>query len=143
MSKDTFDAGKWGAVVALPFGVLNAAANQTNADIAGPGADGNVNVVMPVAGSIVGISVQASAPITAGTVTFRAAKAGTEFPQNGYPAPQLSIASPSKAWASVRPGMLPFEAGDAIGVSYSSSSDAEPASTNDYSVLLWVQLDPN
>ena len=139
---DYFDP-KFGAIVPIPFGVANGVTNKTNEDLAGPGADANTLVLMPKSGSIVGISVQASAAVTAGTVTFRAHKDGTEFPQSGYPAPVLNATNGNESHASIRPGALTFAAGDALGVSYTSSTDAAPTDSNDYGAILWVQLDPN
>jgi hypothetical protein len=142
---DEFDAGKYGTIVALLFGVANAVASQTNTDLAAADASGNTLVTMPKAGSVVGLSVRASAAMTAGTVSFKAHKDGTEFAQTGYPNPGLSSSASvtNESYATIRPGILTFSAGDAVGVSYTSDATFAPTNTNDFSVALFVQLDPN
>jgi uncharacterized protein YuzE len=142
---DTFDAGKHGAIVGFQFGVANATTEQTATDLATADISGNTLITMPKSGSVVGISVNASAEVTAGTVTFAAHKDSTEFAQSGYPNPGLSSAAAvtNESYASVRPGVLTFSAGEAVGVSYTSSTDMAPTDTNDFSVVLFVQFDPN
>lgn len=142
---DEFNAGKFGAAVALQFGVANAVTNKTNEDIAAADVSGNTLATMPKSGSVVGISIKSSAELSAGTVTFRAHKDSTEFAQSGYPAPVLTSVAGTKdaTYARIRPGVLVFDADDEIGVSYTSTTDAAPTNTNDYAVVLWVQLDPN
>jgi hypothetical protein len=144
MMGDEFDAGKYGAIVALQFGVANAVTEKTAEDLTTADASAvNTLVTMPKAGSVVGITVDASAEVTAGTVTFAAQKDGTEFAQSGFPNPGLSTTYTNKTYASIRPGVLTFSAGEAVGVSYTSSTDMEPTDSNDFSVLVLVQFDPN
>ena len=138
---DIFDAGKFGAIVALPFQVANAVTSATNTDLTVPGG-ANTLYVMPHAGSVVGISVKASADVTAGSANFRAHKASTEFADSGYPNPTLDATNSNASYAKVNHGALRFAAGNSIGVSYSSTTDAAPTNTNDYDVLLFVSLDP-
>lgn len=138
---DTFDAGKWGAVLAIPFKVIDAVTNQSNTDLSVAG--GNTLQTMPVAGSVIGISVKSSANVTAGSATFRAHKAGTEFADSGYPAPVLNSTDSNATYATVRNRALRFAAGNGIGVSYTSTTDCAPTNTNDYDVLLFVALDPD
>lgn len=140
---DEFNAGKYGAVVPIPMGVLNAVTNQSATDLTVADVGQNTKSVMPKSGSVVGISVQASAEVTAGTATFRAHKDGTEFAQSGYPAPVLNATNTQQSYVSLRPGVLTFSAGEGIGISYASTTDMAPTNTNDYSAILWVQLDPN
>lgn len=142
---DEFNAGKYGAIFPLAYGVANAATNKTNEDIGVGDLGANTLYNMPKAGSVVGISVYASAAVTAGTATFRAQKDGTEFAQSGYPAPVLNstAGTSQETYVSIRPGVLTFSADEALGVSYTSTTDMAPTNTNDFSVLLWVQLDPN
>ena len=143
---DEFNAGKYGAVVALVYGVANAVASQTNTDLTLSDATYvNTLATMPKGGSVVGISVQASTALTAGTCSFRAHKDGTEFAQSGYPNPGLnSVAgTTTESYATIRPGVLTFSADEAIGVSYTSDATFAPTNTNDFAAILWVQLDPN
>jgi hypothetical protein len=138
---DFFDPAKFGAIVPLHYQVANAATNAADTDLTVPGG-ANTLYTMPVGGSVVGISVKSSANVTAGTATFRAHLAGTEFADVGYPAPVLSSAAASSnaSYASVRPGALKFTAGQTVGVSYSSTTDCAPTNTNDYEAVLFVQL---
>lgn len=141
---DIYDAGKHGAIVALLYGVANAVASQTNTDLVAADISGNTLLIMPQNGSVVGLSVRASTAMTAGAVSFRAHKDGTEFSQSGYPNPALSSAAAvtNESYASIRPGVLTFSAGDGVGVSYTSDATFAPTNTNDFSVALFVQLDP-
>lgn len=139
---DHLDPAKFGAVIPLHFQVANAVTNQTNTDLTVPGG-ANTLFAMPVAGSVVGISVKASANVTAGTVTFRAQKAGTEWADTGYPAPVLDATNSNATYVTVRPGAFTFAAGNGVGVSYTSSTDAAPTNTNDYEAILFVQLNPS
>lgn len=142
---DEFNAGKYGAIVALEYGVANAVTNKTAEDltVGAPGA--GTLYTMPKSGSVVGISIRASAAVTAGTVSFAAQKDGTEFAQTGFPNPTLNstAGTSQESYASIRPGVLTFDADEALGVSYTSSTDMAPTNTNDFDVLLFVQLDPN
>jgi hypothetical protein len=139
---DEYNAGKFGAIYAVEFAVANAVTNKTNEDILLAGGVNSL-AVQPKSGSVVGISVQASAEVTAGTATFRAHKDGTEFAQSGYPAPALDTTNTQQSYGSIRPGVLVFSAGEGIGVSYTSTTDAAPTNTNDYNALVFCQLDPN
>lgn len=141
---DYYNAGKYGAVFALQLGVANAVTNKTNEDLALADASAVTLMVMPTSGSVVGIAVRASADVTAGSVNFRAHKDSTEFAQTGYPNPALnSTTSVRESYVSIRPGILTFSAGEALGVSYTSTTDCAPTDSNDYAVALFVQLDPN
>ena len=142
---DEFNAGKYGGIVALVFGVANAATSKTAEDLTFSDATyNNTLATMPKGGSVVGVSVQASAAVTAGSVTFAAHKDGTEFAQSGFPNPELeSVTNDTESYASIRPGVLTFDAGNALGVSYTSDATLAPTNTNDFAAILWVQMDPN
>jgi hypothetical protein len=131
---------KHGNMVAIPFAKANAVTNQSNTDIALAG--GNTIFVAPKAGSVVGLSVNASAALTAGTLSVRAHKDGTEFAQSGYPNPELT-SSAQESYASVRPRALTFSAGEGLGVSYTSSTTLDPTNTNDIDAILYVVFDPD
>jgi hypothetical protein len=138
---DFYDPAKFGAIVAIHFIVANAVTNAANVDLT-MGGNTNTLAVMPVAGSVVGISVKSTANVTAGTATFRAHLASTEFADVGYPAPVLSSAATNSnaSYASIRPGALKFTAGQTVGVSYVTTTDCAPTDTNDYDAILFVQL---
>ena len=142
---DEFNAGKYGGIVALVYGVANAVASQTATDLTLSDATYvNTLATMPKSGSVVGVSVQTSAAVTAGSVTFQSHKDGTEFAQSGFPVATLeSVTNDQESYASIRPGVLTFDAGDALGVSYTSDATLAPTNTNDFAAILWVQLDPN
>lgn len=136
---DYFDAGKWGAIVPILFQTTDAATSTSAVDMGALGAV--TKVTMPVAGSIVGITVSATTSLTAGTATFRAHKAGTSYADSGYPAPVMNTTS-CFASKTVAPHNLTFDSGDTVGVSYVSTTTMTPL-TNDFSAVLWVQLNAN
>lgn len=141
MTVDAFDP-KAGQLMGYTFFVANAVTAQTNVDLTHAGQAGITLVTMPKAGSVVGLTCTASAAVTTDKVTFRAQKAGTEFAQSGYPAPILSSTTYDlKSWVTCDRGNLTFAAGDALGVSYTSTTDMAPTSTNDYNVTLYVMFD--
>lgn len=138
---DEFDP-KHGQLVALTFTVANVVTAATDTDCVHAQA-GITLVTMPKAGSVVGLGVQASAAVTAGSCVFKAQKAGTEYAQSGYPSATMSSAYGSglASYASIRRGVLTFSAGDSIGVSYTSSTDLAPSSTDDFNAVLYVMFD--
>lgn len=138
---DTFDAGKFGAIVAVPFTLTNATTGNSNTDLA-VGGGALTYFVAPVAGSIVAISANCAA-ITAGTITLRAHNAGTEFSDTGAPAPALSSTQDTNGtYASVRPGVLTFAAGATLGISATTTTTLDPTNTLDVDAFLFVQLNP-
>lgn len=138
--KDRFDPNK-GQVVALAFTVANPDTGTNNTDIT-LSSGVNTRVPMPLAGSVVGISVKANDNLTAGTATFMAHKASTEWPDVGALSVQLTSATAYRnaRYDSVRPGVMTFSAGDEIGVSY-STSEAYAPTTVDFDVVLFVMFD--
>lgn len=138
---DYFDAGKFGAIVPFTFTIQNAVTNASNTDLSAS-AD-NTQIVMPYSGSVVGITVKASANVTVGSATLRAHKASTEYADLGYPTAVLDATNSNASYGSVRPGVLKFVAGNSIGVSVSTTTDMAPTNTNDFLATLWVQIDPS
>lgn len=140
MPADTFHP-KHGNAVNYQFKIADAVTAQTNVDLTLPG--GNSLIVAPMAGSVTGIGVKDTANITGGSIAFSPHKASTEFAQSGFPNPTLSSAAGVSAasYATVRPGVCTFAAGDTLGVSYTSSTDLAPSSTNDFDVVLYVKFD--
>ena len=140
---DEYNAGKYGAIVAFQFSVSNLVASQTNTDLALAGA--GTLVTMPKAGSVIGISARATAAVTAGTMSVRAHKDGTEFAQSGYPNPSFASTAgiSQESHASIRPGVLTFSADEGVGISYTSDATIAPTNTNDLDAVLFVQFDPN
>lgn len=138
---DTFHP-KFGPTVALSFNVSNVDTAATNTDLTL--ADGVSSlVIMPYAGSIVGLTIGASTNVTAGTVAFNAHKESAEYAQASSLLTTLTTAagSSNRGYTSVRSGVLTFAAGEGIGVSVSSATNVA-ATTVDYSAILWVQLNP-
>jgi hypothetical protein len=135
---DYYDAGKFGAVLAVPFSVTNATTGAANEDAKLAG--GGTLVVMPKAGSVVGVSIRAAGAITAGTITAKPHKASTEYAEVGTPAPVVSSAAQG-SYASVAPGALRFSAGDTVGISVTTTTTLDPTNTLDVDGLLFVQLD--
>lgn len=135
---DYFDAGKFGAIVPFTFTIQNATTNASNTDLSYT-AD-TTSVVMPVDGSVVGISVGSSANVTAGSAAFRAHKASTEYADSGYPVATLDATNSNASYGTIRPGVLKFTAGQKVGVSVTTATDMSPTNTNDFAAVLWVQL---
>jgi hypothetical protein len=94
---------------------------QTNTPLAIP--DTSTQIMMIRAGSIVGISWQASEPITAGQVTVNITKNGTPVTLSST---GTSSSNASGGVASQAANIDTFVAGDLIGMSYTSSEDIEP-----------------
>ena len=135
---DTFDS-KFGQVVEVPFQHSNATTTEANVDMTlGIG----TLWVAPFAGSVIGLTAIANAAITAGTITLKPHKAGTEYAETGTPAPVLSSAAQSSQ-VTVRPNALTFAAGDTLGISYSTTTTLNPTNTLDMDACLLVQLDPS
>ena len=135
---DTFDAGKFGAYVAIPFSHSNATTQDSNKDMS---LAIDTQAVMPVAGSVIAIGAAANASLTAGTITFKPHSAGTEYADTGVPAPAISSAA-QVSYATVRPGVCTFAAGAKLGVSFSSTTTLDPTNTADLDAILFVQFNP-
>jgi hypothetical protein len=136
---DTFNP-KFGNMVAIPFTVSNPDTGASNTDIK---VSSGINslVPMPLAGSVVGISVKGNDNLTAGTITVKAHIASTEWTDAGALSVQLTSASGSSnaKYSSVRPGVMQFSAGNEIGVSYSTAAAYAPT-TIDFDVVLFVMF---
>src|SRR3989337_1379169 len=95
---------------------------------------------MPSAGTILGLSVGASAGPTAGTATFSAHSAGTEV--SGGPTAVIDSVTntleSSGLAASAR--ALTFAKGARLGISATTTTNLA-ATTVDYRVTLWVRFD--
>jgi hypothetical protein len=126
------------AVVAIPFSKANAVTNAANVDLVLAG--GNTLMVMPKAGSVVGLAVHATADLTAGSATVKVHKAGTEYPDASAITLTLNDTN-QKSHGAVRRGALTFAAGDTLGVSYSSTTDMAPTDSNDIDAVLFVAFD--
>jgi len=135
---DTFDAGKFGAILAIPFSKADLTTGEANSDLTA--GQGTLHV-MPVGGSVIGIGIRSNAALTAGTITAKAHKASTEFADVGAPAPACGSAAQA-SYASVRPGALTFDAGDTLGVSVTTTTTLDPTNTLDVDALLYVQFNP-
>jgi hypothetical protein len=141
-----FVNSKHGNVVAIPFTIENATVSTTAVDLALAG--GNVTLVpMPFDGSIVGISARASTAIDTGSATFQVHKEGTEYSDQSALSVKIEATTDTtsdvdlETQGSVRPGVMRFSAGDAIGVSYTSSTDMDPTNSNDFDVILFAVLE--
>jgi len=128
---------KHGAMLAIPFSFTNITTGASAQD--GVLAGTTTVYVPPKAGSVVGISVRASAAITAGTITVKAHKDSTEFTDSGSPAPVLS-SSAQESYAVVRPNAVTFAAGEGVGVSVTSTTTLDPTNTLDVDGFLHIIL---
>lgn len=136
---DIFDAGKFGAILAIPFSKANVTTGESNSDLT-LGQD--TLAVMPQSGSVIGVTIRANAAITAGTITAKSQAAGTEHTDTGAPAPACSSAA-QVSYATVRPGAVTFSAGDTLGVSVTTTTTLNPTDSLDVDAILFVQLDPS
>ena len=141
---DTFNP-KFGNIVAIPFNIANpdTTASGTNT-FCSWGANAVTGVAMPLAGSVVALTVRGNANVTAGTIAFNPHKAGTVYAQSSSLLTTLTTASGASnvGYASVRPGVLTFAAGDLIGVGYLSATNYA-ATTIDFDALLFVTFNPD
>jgi hypothetical protein len=137
-----FEAAKFGAIFPIQFSDENIVTNQSNTDITMLGA-GNTLFVPPKAGSIVAISARLTAAVTAGTLTIKAHKDGTELTESGAPVLTMTSASNSQEGnSSCNQGVARFAANQGVGLSYTSTTDMAPTNTNDVDAWLFVALDP-
>ena len=140
---DTFDP-KFGQVVSIAFTKSNVdtSASATNSYMTLASGVGT-GATMPYAGSVVGLAVSANANVTTATVAFNVHNGGTGYSQNSSLGVTMTTAagSSNKGYATLRPGVLTFSAGDKIGINYASATNYA-ATTVDYDALLFVVLDP-
>ena len=138
---DFFDAGKFGACVAIPFTLTNATTGNSNTDLT-LGGGALTYYVAPASGSIVGITATCAA-VTAGTITLSAHNAGTEVTDSGAPTAVLSsTADTNGTYGTARPGAVTFSAGATLGLSAVSTTTLDPTNTLDVDAFLHVVLDP-
>lgn len=138
---DTFHA-KFGPTVAINFTTANLDTNVTNGDWIRGAQASNTLWTAPVAGSVIGLSVNANANISAGAAVIKAHVASTEFAQNEAVSVTINATNSNSTYGSVRAGVMTFTAGQRLGIS--STSDATLAATTvDYDATLIVQLNPD
>lgn len=135
---------KYGPVTAIgPFYVANLDTALTNTDLllANITAE-TLSPGMPSAGTVLGLSVGASAAPSAGTATFSVHSAGTEI--SGGPTAVIDSATntleSSGLAASAR--ALTFAKGARLGISATTTTTLA-ATTVDYRAMLWVRFDPD
>lgn len=130
-----------GPVVSIgPFTVANLDTAQTNSDLVFGQTGNTLSPGMPSAGSIVGLSVVASAAPSAGTAVFSVHSAGTEL-VSGPTATIDSVTNTlesSGLAGSVR--QHTFAKGARLGISATSATNLA-ATTVDYTAILWVRFD--
>lgn len=136
---DTFDAGKFGAILAIPFNKANLTTGESNTDLT---AGQDTLHVMPAAGSVVGVGIRSNAALTAGTITATPQAAGTEYADTGVPQPVVN-ATNQASYATVRPGALTFAAGATLGISVTTTTTLNPTNSVDVDAILFVQLNPS
>ena len=140
---DTFDP-KFGPVMSIAFTKSNidTGASATNSYFTLASGVGTM-AAMPYAGSVIGLSVSANANVTTATVAFGVHNGGTGYAQASSLGVTLTTAAGSSnvGYASVRPGVLTFAAGDKIGVNYASATNYA-ATTIDYDALMVVCFNP-
>lgn len=131
-----------GPVVGIgPFFVANLDTALTNTDLVIGQTGMTLSPGMPSAGSVVGLSVNASAAPSAGTATFSVHQASTEL-VNGPTAVIDSATNTLESTglaSSVRAHT--FSKGARLGVSATTTTNLA-ATTVDYNAFLWVRFDP-
>ena len=138
---DTFHA-KFGPLVAINFTTANLDTNVTNGDFIRGAQASNTLWTAPVAGSVVGMSINANGNISAGAAVVKAHVASTEFTQNEAISLTLNATNSNASYGSVRAGVMTFTAGQRLGIS--ATSDATLAATTlDFDATLIVQLNPD
>lgn len=138
-----FDS-KFGPITAIgPFYVANLDTALTNTDLL----LGNITAEtltpgMPSAGTVVGLSVGASAAPSAGTATFSVHSAGTELP--GGPTAVVDSVTNTLESSGLAPSAraLTFAKGARLGISVTTTTNLA-ATTVDYRAMLWVRFDPD
>lgn len=131
-------ATKHGQLISIAFKIVNATTGESNTDMSRDG--GNTLWVAPKAGSVVGVGAACSAAITAGAATLKPHSASTEFTDSSTPTPVCSSAS-RHSYAVTRPRALRFAAGDALGVSITTTTTLDATNTLDFDADLYVILD--
>jgi hypothetical protein len=134
---DHYDAGKFGSFVVFgPFTAENVTTEASNQDLA----VGQMSyAVVPYGGSVVGIAACLSAAVSAGSITVRAHKAGTELDAYSYPTAVLDATNTISSYGSAAPGAVTFSAGDRLGLSITGSATLD-AETKEVDAYLIVQL---
>jgi hypothetical protein len=135
---DTLDP-KFGNAVALgPFTAANVTTGAADQDLAL--ASAGTTITMLGAGSVIGLSLEPVGTVTGGSITAKVHKASTELANT--PAPVSDETNTLGTYATKRPGMVRFAAGDKLGVSVSSTTTLAPTNTVDVAAVLYVVYDP-
>lgn len=133
---------KYGPVVVLgPFYLANLDTALTNTDILLNNITAEtLTPGLPSAGTVVGLSVSASAAPSAGTATFSVHSAGTEL-TNG-PEAVISSAAQNSVGLVTSVRAHTFASGARLGISATTSTNLA-ATTVDYRAYLFVRFDPD
>jgi hypothetical protein len=135
---DKFDP-KYGQVVALgPFTAANITTGAANQDLAL--ASVGSTITMLHAGSVIGLSLEPYGTVTGGSITASAHKSSSELANT--PAPVSDETNTLGTYATVRPGVVSFAAGDKLGVSVTSTTTLAPTNTVDVAAVLYVVYNP-
>ena len=137
---DYFDAGKFGAIVAIPFSNADCTTGESATDMALAGS--GTLFVAPVGGSVIGVSIRSNASLTAGTIIATPHAASTEFADVGVPQPTCS-SSAQASYATVAPGKCTFAAGGTLGISITTTTTLDPTNSADVDAFLFVALNPS
>ena len=136
---DIYDP-KYGAILAIPFHKTNVTTEAANEDCLAQDGVGTLHI-MPAAGSVLGLTINASGAITAGSIAARVHSSGTEIATTGYPT-DTATSTNENSYSHPAPGALRFAAGAMLGVSVSGTTTLDPTNTEDVTCLLIVALDP-
>jgi hypothetical protein len=134
---------KYGPVVGIgPFYVANLDTAQTHADLAIGQSGMTLTPGMPSTGTVVGLSVNASAAPSAGTAIFSVHLAGTEY--SGTPTATIDSATNTLESSGLCDSArkITFAKGARLGISVTTTTTLA-ATTVDYNATLWVRFDPD
>lgn len=135
---------KYGPVVPIgPFYVANIDTALTNTDLLFGNITGEtLSPGMPSAGTVVGLSVGASAAPSAGTAVFSVHSAGTELVSGPTATIDSATNTLESSGLASSARQHTFAKGARLGVSATTATNLA-ATTVDYRAIVWVRFDPD
>lgn len=134
-------AGRHGGLAQYHFHRANQLKSETNVDYVLDNITGITLAVMPKAGKVVGLAVQGSDVVTAGSGVWSVQESGTELTETEAPQVTLDTTTTNNGYDTARPNAVRFAAGALLGVSVTTNGTFAPE-TIEYIASLFVQWDP-
>jgi hypothetical protein len=129
--------------IPLNFHIVNVGGTDTPTNMyafESAGHDGCVRQSVPFNGSIIALNAQAGAAVGTGSCTFRVFDAGTAASPSISTA--LTTSATGQSETTLRRGQYAVTAGDALGVSFTSTTLYASASSS-FVATIYVQLEQN